>query len=511
MTISLVRDPFCFVGTSGSEKHSNSEVGYRGLDEGELRRMEAELSAVRDSEETDSEDFETAVDQILTFQREDGSFSFFSDYRMDSDCRVQYVYRPSYACCQILMRAAVAQKGDLRGRPELYRALSDGLGFCCKRGLSGHGYGAEEEQIEDLRNFMKAGYFEFSRRFPDVCPAFCGMVDSIISSYESRLRECKTVFGFGNDLTAEMANLVEAFGREVSIPVFVYGTLVEGMSNADMLNGCAHLGMARLSGYDLFDLGAFPGIMPSGDDGHVLGELRVVDARALSALDELEGNGSLYQRVAVDVCVTNPFGETPNRSRAWAYVYLGKAARGSRIPEQLQPWPLAHALRDTHVWYVAYGSNMCYERFSYYLAGGACEDNGQTYRGCSDKTPPLCSVAVPVMHDVYFGNESMSWGGSGVAFLDADNPGFARARAYLISREQFEQVHDQEGRGGQWYGREVELGKCAGIPMVTFTSKERRPQNAPSRAYLDVIRRGLREAYPHLCDEVTQGMPKIGA
>lgn len=504
MTLTLVRDPFRPAGADGADRAvradraAKQDKDLQRPDGAELRRMDAELAAIRDEEPVGSEDFEDAVEQILAFQREDGSFSYFSDYRMDSDCRVSYVFRPSYACCQILMRAALAAEGELADIGELLDALRRGLEFCCARGLAGHGFDSELQQTEDLRDFVNAGYLEFSRAFPGLCPEFDEMVGAIVSSYERRVRECRTIFAFGVDLTSQMAELAEAFGREVKMPVFVYGTLMEGMANAGRLRGCAHLGAGRVDGYAPYDLGEFPGMRPSDEGGCVLGEVRLVDARVLKDLDELEGNGSLYRRIAVDVCLQGAFSKGGGTCRAWAYEYLGEVGGATRIPEQLQPWPRARTLRDSHVWYVAYGSSMSYERFMCYLEGGTCKDNGRTYVGCDDTTPPLLSIAVPVMHDVYFGNSSASWGGAGVAFLDVDNPGLSHARAYLITREQFEQVHDQEGGSGQWYGRVVELGRCAGIPMMTFTSRGTRPRNAPSCAYLEVMRRGMLEAYPCL-------------
>ncbi|OUO57828.1 hypothetical protein B5F74_11645 [Collinsella sp. An271] len=491
MELKLIRDPFIQVNSAGPQ-----EKMYRRPDTEQIDRMDTALAHFRDSEPVDSDDFAAALDQILDFQREDGSFSYFSDYRMDSDCRVDFVYRPSYACCQILMRAVLAMHEPPSPESGLYDALRRGLTFCCGRGLAGHGFDSEVQQIDDLRNFASAGYPEFADRLSDICPDFCTMVASIISGYEQRLLGCRTIVGFGTDITVRVAELLELFGREALIPVFVYGSLMEGMRNASILKGCAHRGPARLNGHALYSLGSFPGIKPSDDGGCTLGEVRMVDARTLEKLDELEDNGKLYRRAGVEVVMQGMLHAHDRKCQAWTYEYLGEVESATRVPEQLQPWSRTIALRKTHVWYVAYGSCMSYERFMCYLAGGTCKDNGRTYEGCSDPTPPICTASMPLFHDVYFGNESRSWGGAGVAFLDVDNPGFTHARAYLITREQYEQVRDQEGRSGQWYGREVELGTRTGIPMLTFTSADKRPHNAPSEAYLSTMRLGISEAFP---------------
>ncbi|MBM6775020.1 hypothetical protein [Olsenella profusa] len=155
------------------------------------------------------------------------------------------------------------------------------------------------------------------------------------------------------------------------------------------------------------------------------------------------------------------------------------------------------ACRTTHVWYVGYGSNLLRARFMLYVEGGFCESNGRGYAGCDDPTPPVCDVPFDVPFDMYFGNVSEPWGG-GVSFLDASRPGFAYGRAYLVTRAQFEQVWDQEGRGDAWYARGLDLGTYLGVPALSFTNAERRPFHEPGARYLDVLRRGLAEAYPEL-------------
>lgn len=158
--------------------------------------------------------------------------------------------------------------------------------------------------------------------------------------------------------------------------------------------------------------------------------------------------------------------------------------------------------RQTHVWYVGYGSNLLRARFMLYVRGGFCEANGQTYAGCDDPTPPVCDVPFDVPYDMYFGNLSEGWGG-GVSFLDASAPGFAYGRAYLVTREQFEQVWDQEGRDASWYPEGLRLGELLGVPALSFTSASRRPFHEPGQRYLDVLRAGMAEAYPALpADEV---------
>ncbi|MCR4661546.1 MAG: hypothetical protein K5765_06055, partial [Clostridia bacterium] len=86
---------------------------------------------------------------------------------------------------------------------------------------------------------------------------------------------------------------------------------------------------------------------------------------------------------------------------------------------------------------------------------------------------------------------SSSWNNGGVAFLDPHKKGNTMGRAYLITKEQYEHVHNEEGK--TWYGYEIVLGEIDGIKVVTFTNEKRQMENAPSDAYKKVINAGTKE------------------
>lgn len=173
------------------------------------------------------------------------------------------------------------------------------------------------------------------------------------------------------------------------------------------------------------------------------------------------------------------------------------------------------------VWYAAYGSNLCAERFRCYIAGGIPPGRTDPCRGARDPTPPRKDRPFAIPHPLYFTGSAESWGGS-PCFVDlvrSLDGGPTHGRAYLITWEQFEDVVAQEnGRrtsridfdhDGLAAGSSVRLGPgryetllCLGVleglPVVTITSPRRMTDTepgAPSPTYLNVIITGLREAH----------------
>lgn len=105
--------------------------------------------------------------------------------------------------------------------------------------------------------------------------------------------------------------------------VFVYGTLKHGhglhyvLSDDDSTMYCAD---GDVVGHALIDLGPFPGMIPSEDpDSVVRGEVYEVSSATLRKLDNVEGEGSLYDRKEVWVELYGVGGGVS--AKAFAYIY----------------------------------------------------------------------------------------------------------------------------------------------------------------------------------------------
>ena len=251
------------------------------------------------------------------------------------------------------------------------------------------------------------------------------------------------------------------------VNIFVYGTLMSGQRASGYLDGCALLGRYCLSDCAMYNLGAYPGIVPQEGES-VVGEVYRVPAERLPELDAYEGEGSLYHRRTVTV--------KRRRAKAidvQAYIY----AHTEDLPAESmrEPW---NGFGSERVWYAAYGSNLSAERFMEYIEG--CADPSEWSDSCLRGFPG----------GVYFGDESSRWDHGGVAFYDPQLPGKTHMRLYKISRAQLDEVQDQEGPG--WYGRLLKLGVHEdGCPIYTITSLYPQPRNAPSERYFNRIRDAL--------------------
>ena len=446
------------------------------------------LSGMKDflSQTPDFKDNEWSknLSTIIDFQDDDGSFKLFESYKIPVDARVDFCYLPTYLCTAALMKAYLTDSDSFTSKEET--ALFKGLEMSCVRNLRGHGYEALKGQIEVLGIFMNAGLNEFMDLYLDFCPKFSEMIHDIISKFEEMEVQENFKGPWGESYEAEIRAVNEYFSQR---KVFVYGTLMKGESNHHYLENASFLAKTSIEGYDMYDMGWYPAIIPG--DSMIVGELYQVPKGDMAAIDMLEGEGHLYAKTCETV--TDAEG---NETIAFVYVYLGAVSTNEKIS----------AWKDEYVWYVSYGSNMLKERFMCYIEGGSYE-NSRYHPPCEDTTSPVAVRAVEIPHDMYFANTSGSWHGSGVSFLDVTRNGKSHGVAYLITKKQFEHVVFEENSGRAqnreygWYEDTISLGTMDGFEVKTITNEDIRPYNQPSDAYLDTLRKGIRENWPEMSDE----------
>jgi len=421
--------------------------------------------------------------------------------KMPSDSRVLFFYTPSYIAVSIL--AFIRMHGpceatELEGFED---TLKRGLLGATGRTFSGSGHDAIIGLIDAMEIFSLAGMHKFVKEYPDVCPTFTSVFLYGRSILEERLNTGSVQNGWGQDFTKEAESVINSMkDTENGAMIFVYGTLLYGNSNHSyFLKESRYMGDAVLHDHALYNLGSYPGIK-NREGNQVKGEVYYVDKETLKRINNLEGEGSLYalkkREVEMDGVTVPDVG---------VYEYLHEVEDKNLVKLEDQPWGKKENGSEDLVWYVSYGSNMLYERFLCYIRGGFFRNSVKNHKECVDETLPKAKMTYSIPYDMYYGNESRSWDGRGVSFLDTTKPGKAYGVAYLITRTQFKHLWRQENGGStpqpeSWYGCDKKLGTYHNIPVRTVTNCGVVGKNEASALYKQILREGLRENYPQLHD-----------
>lgn len=446
-----------------------------------IDRLRALLSAM--SEGMNREDAEIAVRKLVAgFKKLDtisdiSYFSLVDPSEALSDAREKYVYVPTRLACAIVMRAVLDHKELLEDRA-VGESLYFGLNGCVGNHFFGQGFDREEGFFDTMEIFSQADILCFIARYPTFNEKFANEIDEAMRYLKQDLCSGRVTDPWNGETYAERAerllgSLTRGAGETADL-LFVYGTLMRGQRAHPLLSGCEYRGRYVLKGYGMFDLGAFPGIVERNGEC-VVGEVYSIAPEQIPAMDRYEGEGSLYDRTIVTVS------NDCESIRAYAYVY-------ARTPDESGLMrTMWDAKPDDEVWYACYGSNLSEKRFNCYIEGGRCEENGICYPGCEDKTRWSEKAFMSFRGALYFGNESGSWRGKGVAFYDPGAEGVIFMRLYKLKYAQLMDVRRMEGASPEWYGRIVCLGVKDDVPIYTLTSETRRPANAPCGEYIRLI------------------------
>jgi hypothetical protein len=175
--------------------------------------------------------------------------------------------------------------------------------------------------------------------------------------------------------------------------------------------------------------------------------------------------------------------------------------------------------KQNYVWYACYGSNLNEERFLCYIKGGKPKNSSRIETGCSDKTLPVENRPYILNRPLYFSKNSLHWnnGGSGFIGQFPDKENFTLSRMYLITKEQFIDLVNQENsvtdikinfeeaiKNGNTkiaetkYGNLLFIEYVDDIPVFSFTCNENSgdsPFVKPDILYLKTILTGLKENY----------------
>lgn len=404
---------------------------------------------------------------------------------MPGDARVAYYYKPTFLNTAFLMQAYRMMPEKICDRvPDFAGQLGNAMTACAGRGFQGYGYD-KRDFAEGMKIFASVRTKDFIRNHQGLVPV--AFKEAYLAAFRSIERDVFHEKEYLERLERNWeSNNLEAYREILALEnegrhtVFVYGSLMKGGYNhPGYMEEAQFLGDAYITGFDMYDLGYFPGIRYTEEPHKVLGELYDVSDAEFERICILEGNGSLYQCETVSAVL----GREGDWQPAEVFVYLGKPNESDRLLGKEVAWKNTQkeGKQMKYVWYACYGSNINRERFMRYI------------NNCSNTTPPVEDRPFEFTHPVFFAGKSSNWDDMGVAFLDAEREGHAYGRIYKITEEQYNEVKRMEGPS---YRNKLELGELEGLPVVSFTCFTSPQPNTPSADYLKTILAGLQETYP---------------
>lgn len=393
---------------------------------------------------------------ILRFEKDGMYYLAESDeIPNDKDAYRDSMVYPVYHAAVLLL------KYYRSGHSEVYEKMEKALEKSIWMGLGYSEFMSEGNNIGNISELINNGILEVFPEKTSIGKKFRELIDDLrLVSVENARYE-------------EIRNFFKKYDKNI---IFTYGTLMKGQRNHNYLRDESYLGDSILKDYGLLELRGFPGAIPS-EGKSVYGELYFVNNEEKKSIDHLEGSLYTYK---MDFFYSN--GKL-YYAGYYDYNYPEEAnTHDFRIP--YGKWDSKKMNKDEYVWYVCYGSNLCYERFMRYI------------NRTTSKKEPLCKETIIINHPLYFDSYTKLWDGA-KAFIGLNESGKTYGVKYLISKDQYEEIKCMEGSD---YDLEYSFGDDEyGIIQLTFTTSRKYDTHChPSSEYLMTIRKGLNENYENV-------------
>lgn len=423
------------------------------------------------------------IKQLIENQDVDGYWRLIDSNDIPYDAIVEYWKYPTILFTAIMINFQINHPMECAMIEGFDNVLIKALDIVERGKLAGHGYSSFSFMIKALKILAQANVMKFIEVYPYKHEGFTNMIYATKSNLARALEEGKTIHDFNEEFRLRIEEVLNLLDNKQKVYLFVYGTLMKGNRQGQTYLDIEEFkGESILSGYSLYDLGYYPGIVKD-IDGRVKGELYLVSKNKLAEIDVYEAEGTLYKRELVKI-----YSENGGPVEAFVYVYNQSVINWRKVDFNSQPWFKGiNQVNKNYVWYACYGSNINKKRFMKYI------------NQCKDQTPPRAEKPFIIKYPIYFSNRSSTWSNKGVCFLDLEKIGASYGKIYLVTEEQFKDIHRAEGSGPNWYNAIVDLGFEDGIPVKTFTHRPRQLEDViPSTEYLDVIASGIQASYPAL-------------
>ena len=139
-----------------------------------------------------------------------GSWSLApNDDGMDSDVRVDFIFRPTYLVTAILSRTFCDYSELVESIPHYRDSLMKGMLFCSYRNLAGHGYEKDVGTAEAL-TILSMGKVPFLlEKNKDLCPPLYESIQTVTKEMRERLESKETYGAWGENLQEDFCSALE--------------------------------------------------------------------------------------------------------------------------------------------------------------------------------------------------------------------------------------------------------------------------------------------------------------
>jgi|GEM_PF-1285399 len=274
-----------------------------------IRRMEErkeylETAAGKLRDGTISEEsFKEDILEILAATDEFGYYCMQPKESMPRDCRIIYVYEPSYMVMGIYTAILELNYYSEEIRRQILTNLENFSNSLGRWGIVVHGFDADINIENGTRLLKEGGYFEFvwangeDDRFTGT---FISM-GILTKNVRDAIEDDGSFSGWGSNpegLLRIFKNL-ESFHSNVELPCFVYGTLVKGGRLHSQMKESDYIGDYFIENHALYQASDwYPGIKSCKGE-KTLGELYKLKGVTYEDLDAVEGSSFKKEAVIV--------------------------------------------------------------------------------------------------------------------------------------------------------------------------------------------------------------------
>ncbi|HHX75244.1 MAG TPA: gamma-glutamylcyclotransferase [Firmicutes bacterium] len=268
--------------------------------------------------------------------------------------------------------------------------------------------------------------------------------------------------------------------------IFVYGTLMKGLSNHYLLQEAKFICPATLNGYGLYCVTPdFPGIVPM-HGAAVRGEVYEVNNKTLEHLDALEAEGALYVRQKAECTLGDG-----TLIQAYVYVWRGKTSKNDFVPYDFTPWHPG-VLNEVET---GIGKN-----FFYFFAYGRYCNVREVKKLFSNSgvaaDPDIIGVGVYRNHKLAFTRKKNN--GYGALDLIPADGDYVLGTIYRIPLDLLPVFNKKEGHP-HCYTRKAIRVICGGKPMMVqayLVVDKHLEEVAPDQEYYGIVLQGMKDRYP---------------